>query len=138
MLDILSGAPAIARFLYGVDDAPAQRRVRRLIATGAIPAIYLGGRLESRRSWLEAVYAAPVRRKLPPPSEDERLEDLPKCAVKGCRNTVRRRSTRVGRPPKYCERHAPRGLEPTENGSVEQLPPPAHLRKPQRGARSQT
>jgi hypothetical protein len=35
------------------------RRVRHLIQHGVIPAKKIGGRIESRRSWIDAVYAQP-------------------------------------------------------------------------------
>jgi hypothetical protein len=56
---VLSGVAAISKYLYGTDDAYHQRRVRHLINSRVIPTKKVAGRLESRPSWLDAVYAEP-------------------------------------------------------------------------------
>jgi hypothetical protein len=57
--DILPNIRAIAQHIYGEVSPSTERRVRHLIAKNVIPAKKLGGRIESRRSWIDEVYAAP-------------------------------------------------------------------------------
>jgi hypothetical protein len=59
--DLLSGVAAISRHMYGDDSASNQRRVRHLISTGVIPSKKVAGRVESRRSWIDAYYSQPDR-----------------------------------------------------------------------------
>jgi hypothetical protein len=58
-LDVLSGVPAIAECLYGTATPYHVRRTRHLISKGLIPTRKVAGRVESRRSWLEAAWAEP-------------------------------------------------------------------------------
>jgi hypothetical protein len=57
--DLLSGVAAISTHMYGDDSPSNQRRTRHLIDKGIIPAKRVLGRVESRRSWIDAVYAEP-------------------------------------------------------------------------------
>jgi hypothetical protein len=105
-LDVLPDTAAIARFLYDSDDKTAQRRVRRKIAQGEIPVRRTsGGHFESRKSWIEAVYAEPDPFRVQNGREDEPEPDLPQCAVKHCTEIVKPRASIVGRPTKYCAKH---------------------------------
>jgi hypothetical protein len=57
--DLLTGVAAISTYLYG-DASPSNvRRARNLIDRGVIPTKKLFGRVESRRSWIDQVYAEP-------------------------------------------------------------------------------
>jgi hypothetical protein len=57
--ELLSGAAAISRYLYGDDSTYHQRRTRHLIAKGFIPVKRVAGRVESRTSWIDEAYAEP-------------------------------------------------------------------------------
>jgi hypothetical protein len=51
--DLLVGAPAIARFVFGADGAAEIRRTYHLAATGALPGLFkMGGLLAARKSKL--------------------------------------------------------------------------------------
>jgi hypothetical protein len=52
--DLLIGAAAIAKFLYGRSDARTRRKVFHLAATSRIPIIHMGSRLCARKSRLMA------------------------------------------------------------------------------------
>ena len=111
-LDVLPDISAIALFLYNTNDLSAQRRVRRRIANGDIPVRRTStGRVESRRSWIEALYAAPDA-----PLQTEQIDEpesyLPKCAFDGCTASVNPRRSHVGRPTRYCAEHQ-RGRKPS-------------------------
>jgi hypothetical protein len=58
-LDIVSGVPAIAECVYGSREPYYVRRTRHLIAKGLIPVRKVAGRVESRKCWLEAIWAEP-------------------------------------------------------------------------------
>jgi hypothetical protein len=57
--DLLSGVEAISKHLYGDATPYHQRRVRHLVDRGLIPSKKMGGRVESRRSWIDEVYSLP-------------------------------------------------------------------------------
>jgi hypothetical protein len=56
--DLLVGAPAIARFVFGRDGAAEIRRTYHLAAAGALPVFKLRGLLAARKSKLLALGAA--------------------------------------------------------------------------------
>jgi hypothetical protein len=58
-LDLLSGVSAIAEYVYGAATPSTERRVRHLVATGDLPSKKVRGRIESRRSWIDAAYSQP-------------------------------------------------------------------------------
>jgi hypothetical protein len=60
-LDILSGVPAIAEYVYGAATPYYVRRCRHLLANGHLPSKKVAGRVESRRSWLDAAWSEPDR-----------------------------------------------------------------------------
>ena len=102
MLDVLRGVRAIAAYLFNGDDGvSAQRRVRQ----HGLPIKQIGGRIESRVSWLEGLYAEPdAPRASPPPIAPKDGPAPPAGAFtsSSCRvcGESARRSTR-GRPPLY-------------------------------------
>ena len=55
--DLLPDVPSIAQEIYGEANASTVRRVRHLIQCHGLPVKKIGGRWESRRSWLQAYYA---------------------------------------------------------------------------------
>jgi hypothetical protein len=56
--DLLPSIAAIAEYITGETSPEAQRRVRHLIDRG-LPAKKVGGRIESKRSWIDSFYAEP-------------------------------------------------------------------------------
>jgi hypothetical protein len=57
--DILPTIDTIAEYIYGQATPGTMRRVRHLIAKGELPTKKIGGRRESRKSWIDATYAKP-------------------------------------------------------------------------------
>jgi hypothetical protein len=52
--DLLPNIEAIAAYVEGEATPPAIRRIRHLIRAHNLPAKKVGGRIQSRRSWLDA------------------------------------------------------------------------------------
>ena len=68
MLDVPRGVRAIAAYLFDGDDGvSAQRRVRHLARNHNLPIRRIGGRIESRRSWLDRIYSEPDGPRAAPP-----------------------------------------------------------------------
>jgi hypothetical protein len=104
-IDLLSGVAAISRYLYGDASTPHQRRVRHLVRIGAIPHRKVAGRIETRRSWVEAAYAEPDPVPEQPPPPAPALPEAPPgmltrsdCVV--CHLPIFTYAAR-GRPPRY-------------------------------------
>jgi hypothetical protein len=57
--DLLPTIEDIAVYVEGEATPPAVRRIRHLIKSHGLPAKKVGGRIQSRRSWLDAFYAEP-------------------------------------------------------------------------------
>ena len=60
--DLLPDLRAIANYVYGEATPSTVRRLRHLIATAGFPAKKVGGKIESRKSWVDGYYAEPDRR----------------------------------------------------------------------------
>jgi hypothetical protein len=60
--DILPSIDAIAAYIYGEATPSTVRRIRHLIAGHNLPITKKGGRIESRKSWLDKLYAEPDQR----------------------------------------------------------------------------
>jgi hypothetical protein len=56
--DLLVGAPAIAKFVFGADGTAEIRRTYHLASTGALPVFKLRGLLAARKSKLLTLGAA--------------------------------------------------------------------------------
>jgi hypothetical protein len=57
--DILPSVQAIAEHVYGKATPKTIRRLRHLIAAHGLPVKKVGGKIESRRSWIDQYYATP-------------------------------------------------------------------------------
>jgi hypothetical protein len=51
--DFLPDILAIARYVLNDDSISAQRRIRHLVRIGQLPAKKVGGRVSSRKSWID-------------------------------------------------------------------------------------
>jgi hypothetical protein len=59
--DLLPNLNAIAEHVYGEATPSTVRRLRHLIAMHGFPHKKVGGKIESRRSWIDQFYASPDR-----------------------------------------------------------------------------
>lgn len=57
--DLLPTIDAIAEYVYGEANKITVRRIRHLIDRHGFPAKKAGGKLSSKKSWIEAHYAEP-------------------------------------------------------------------------------
>jgi hypothetical protein len=57
--DLLPSVEDIAAHVYGEATATNVRRIRHLIAVHGFPHKKVGGKIESKKSWIDAYYAEP-------------------------------------------------------------------------------
>jgi hypothetical protein len=57
--DILPSINSICEYVYGESSPSKVRRLRHMIDAHGFPAKKVAGRIESRRSWIDAYYATP-------------------------------------------------------------------------------
>jgi hypothetical protein len=60
--DILPSISSICEYVYGEADPSKVRRLRHMIERHGFPIKKVAGRIESRKSWIDAFYSQPDRR----------------------------------------------------------------------------